>query len=415
MDKKTTRALVIEDDPIIRKIASSILNRLGIEVTTADDGLEGMKIVKITKPDVVITDVMMPGLDGYEVTRQLRRDPQYSFVPILILTAQSGLEDKLKAFEAGADDYMSKPFEPAELAARVVKLLRWKEAAHVVERPEGLLTEKARIIAVHSLRGGVGCSSLAVNLSTGLAGLWAGSTLLLDTVMTAGQIALMMNIPLKRTWADLARYEPSEVDFDLLKTLVSKHESGLDVIAAPTFPEEAEKLTGAVFSETLKLLQPHYEYIVADVAHNFGDIALQVLDEADIILLMLAPEMSSVRAAVAALDTYSKLGYPDEKIKLILNWTFQHNGLARKAIENALHFPFDLVLPFAPDRFIPALNLGKPLLFEQPNDPVSSLIEDLSFRLSKERHQTTPPAAPGPAWLRVNQRLTAMRDGKHKN
>ena len=407
------RVLVVDDDPIIRKVTASVLSRLGYQISTATNGMEGLAAVQTEKPDIVITDVMMPELDGYELTRRLRRDPQFARIPILVLTSRSELEEKLHAFEAGADDYMSKPFEPAELAARLSKLLRWREALLASSEPSHEAKD-ARLIAVHSLRGGIGCSSLAVNIALGLRGLWEGPTVLLDMAPTAGQVALMLDASLKRTWADLARFDPGELDSDLVKTVIGTHESGLDFIAAPTYPEDAESLTTELVSSTLDLLSASYEYVVMDLAHDFGIGALQALDAADVILLLLAPEMSSVRAAAAALDTYEKLGYDHNKVRLVLNWTFQHHGLARKSIEQALHHPISLVLPFAPDRFVVAINHGRPLLYNRPDDPVSAMLEDLAFRLSKEQHQTIPPAVPSAAWLRVNQRLSAAAASKRR-
>ena len=399
------RILVIDDDPIICKMVSAVLGNAGHDVITAPDGMQGLKIVESERPNAIITDVMMPGIDGYEVARRLRRNPQFARIPILVLTSQSSLEEKLSAFEAGADDYMSKPFEPAELVARLAKLLRWSEALRGVQQ-DIPSAARAQVIAVHSLRGGIGCSSMAVNLALGLNGLWQSSTLLLDLALVAGQVALMLDNPLKRTWADLARYAPQEVDLDLLGSIISKHESGLDFVAAPAHPEEVEQLTGELLKAALDLLRTRYNYIVADVAHDFGNIAIQALDAADMIVLLLAPDMSSVRAAAVALDTYGKLDYQAEKLKLILNRTFQRNGLARKSIEAALHVPISLEIPFAPEQFVSAINLGKPLLFSNPEDPVSALLEDFAFRLSKEEHRLIPPAVPSSAWSRVNERLS---------
>jgi len=402
------RALAIDDDPIILKLTASILVRLGYQVTTAPDGVQGLTAVKAERPDIIITDVMMPGLNGYELTRRLRRDPEFAHTPILVLTAQSELEEKLKAFEAGADDLMNKPFEPAEMAARLTVLLRRAEAGKIVQSMGLGQAESARLIAVHSLRGGIGCSSLAANLGIGLARLWEKPTLLVDLVFNAGQIALMLNTPLKRTWADLARFSPADLQQETLATVIGKHASGLDFVAAPTLPTDAELLSGELLSAALTLLRTRYEYIVADTAHDFSEITLALLDAADVILLMVAPEMSSARAAAAALDTYKRLGYPKEKVKIVLNWTFEHQGLPRKNIEAALHMPVAAVLPFASEKFVGAINRGHPLLHENPTDPIAALIEDLAFRLSKEQHQSIPPAMPSAAWQRVNKRLAPL-------
>jgi pilus assembly protein CpaE len=132
---------------------------------------------------------------------------------------------------------------------------------------------------------------------------------------------------------------------------------------------------------------------------------LIALDHADRVLLVLAPELASVRAAVAALDTFTSLGYPEEKVKLVLNWTFQRRGLAQKNIEAALHRPMDLVIPFAPDEFIASLNQGVPLVIGHPDSGVTSLIEDFAFRLSRPKQLPGPGEQMTPMLARVRERL----------
>ena len=119
-----TRILVIDDEPINHQLVARALAPLQCEIHYAENGKNGISQARSLKPDVIITDVMMPDITGYEVTRILRREPQFAVTPILVLTAQSGLQDKLKSFEAGADDHITKPFDPAELVVRVTSLLR---------------------------------------------------------------------------------------------------------------------------------------------------------------------------------------------------------------------------------------------------------------------------------------------------
>src|SRR5690348_16301809 len=116
--------VVIDDTQSLLQLVSLYLKQAGHQVTTANDGVEGVRAAQHVKPDLIITDVMMPNMDGYEVTRRLRRDPATARIPIITLTAHSELESKIKAFEAGADDFMTKPFDAGELVARVSVLLR---------------------------------------------------------------------------------------------------------------------------------------------------------------------------------------------------------------------------------------------------------------------------------------------------
>ncbi len=402
-----TRILFIDDEPLNHQLVAKALQPLGHLINYAEDGVSGITQARTMKPDLIITDVVMPDINGYEVTRQLRRDPQFLATPILVLTAQSGLQDKLKAFESGADDYLSKPFEPAELVARVSALLRRAELTPPA-MPAQDAGEGGRMIAVHSLRGGTGCSTLAVNLGISLAGLW-GRTILLDLTMTAGQVALMLNKNLRRTWADIARFKAGEVDVDSLNSVISVHESGVAFIAAPTFPEEGEAMRGDTLLEALAILKKQYDYIVADLPHDFGEIALSALDFADNILLVGAPDMASVRATAAALDSYTKLGYPKEKIKPVLNATFPRSSLSKEKIEAAMGMDFVASIPYVPDLILEAINLGRPLVSDKPQEPISALLEDFAFFISKAEHKKSKPENPSDTWKRVYKRYQDRR------
>jgi two-component system, OmpR family, response regulator MtrA len=118
--------LLVEDDPSIREIANLGLTQAGFRVTTAADGREGLLHFRQTPFDLVILDVMLPTLDGYEVCRQIRAE---SRVPIIMLSAKSDTVDVVVGLELGADDYVTKPFEMAELVARARAAVRRGQAA----------------------------------------------------------------------------------------------------------------------------------------------------------------------------------------------------------------------------------------------------------------------------------------------
>jgi len=407
-----TRILVIDDEKLYHKMIAKALDDQDYDIIFADDGLQGLELAKKNIPDAIITDVMMPGISGYEVTRLLRRELQFAKVPIIMLTAQTEIQDKLKSFEAGADAYLTKPFAPAELVARLKILLRRVEiASSVIPVADGVKKsrEGGKLIGLHSLRGGVGCSSLAVNLSVELAILWRKPAILLDLTMMAGQVALMLNSTLKRTWADVARFTPGELDQDVLDSIICKHESGLAFIAAPTFPTEAESISSDNLSESIRLLKMNYDYIVCDLPHNFDACTIETLDVTDLILMVVSQDMASIRAASAAIDTYHKLNYPPEKIKLIINSTFPNFGLPKENIEAALSMSSMVMIPYTPDAFVQSINNGQPLVINRPNEPISCLLEDLAFHISSEEDKKTKPDFPTEAWLRIYKRFKERR------
>jgi DNA-binding response OmpR family regulator len=122
-ERPTPLVLVADDDEDILELVAFRLERSGYEVVRAHDGEEALRLAHERKPDLAVFDVMMPKLDGYELTRRLRADELTSEIPIILLTARAQDADVQTGFEAGADDYIRKPFSPQELRARVQAIL----------------------------------------------------------------------------------------------------------------------------------------------------------------------------------------------------------------------------------------------------------------------------------------------------
>jgi DNA-binding response OmpR family regulator len=115
--------LVADDDRDILQLVSFRLERADYEVVQANDGEEALRLVKELRPDLAVLDLMMPKLNGYEVIREIRRDEETKAIPVILLTARVQEADVARGFEAGADDYLKKPFSPQELRARVQAIL----------------------------------------------------------------------------------------------------------------------------------------------------------------------------------------------------------------------------------------------------------------------------------------------------
>ena len=120
----TAHILIIEDDDLVSRTIERSLSDSDFQISRTNNGLDGIKIARRSSPDLVILDVIMPEIDGYEVCRRMRSDVQLSEIPILFLTAKIKDEDKVNGFLAGADDYLTKPFNIDELALRVKAILR---------------------------------------------------------------------------------------------------------------------------------------------------------------------------------------------------------------------------------------------------------------------------------------------------
>jgi len=120
--------------------------------------------------------------------------------------------------------------------------------------------------------------------------------------------------------------------------------------------------------------------------------------------MVALPDMASIRAVTAALDTYQKLGYPKEKLKLALNTTFPRLGIPKDKIEAALGMQAVATIPYVQDIFVEAINHGRPFVLEKPHEMISGLLEDVALFLSKDAHRKTKPEPPTEAWKRAYKR-----------
>jgi CheY-like chemotaxis protein len=143
--QRQPRILVVDDTPRNIRVLEATLEPRGYTVLGAPSGADALLSIAGQPPDLVLLDVVMPGMDGYEVCRRLRADPATQFLPVIMVTA-SGDQEKRGALEAGADDFIQKPFNQAELLARVASLLRIKESHDTIQRQTAELAEWNRTL-----------------------------------------------------------------------------------------------------------------------------------------------------------------------------------------------------------------------------------------------------------------------------
>ena len=171
-DNRSTRqdaiVLVAEDDPANRRLLTILLERAGYVVLEAPDGRAALAVVAGVTPDLVLLDVQMPGLDGFEVTHRLRARPETAIVPIILLTGLGASSDRIAGLDAGASDFLSKPFDQGELLARVRAALRTKAAFDRLEDAQAVLVALANAVEAKDPSTEHHCNRLA-GLALGMA------------------------------------------------------------------------------------------------------------------------------------------------------------------------------------------------------------------------------------------------------
>lgn len=145
-ESKEAKVLIVDDEKLNIQLYQTLLAPLGYEIHTAGDGIEAIEKVHRLKPDLVLLDVMMPRLNGFEVCRRLKNDPKTRLIPIIMLTALDQIEDKVTGIESGADDFLSKPVNRVELMARTKSLVNMKKLNDNLDDAESILFALARAI-----------------------------------------------------------------------------------------------------------------------------------------------------------------------------------------------------------------------------------------------------------------------------
>ena len=363
------RILVVDDNAdLLQMIRMLLEERGGHEVILSAEGEDGLAKARANPPDLAIIDVMMPGMNGYEVCRQLRQNPATAQIPIIILTARGQPVDREAALASGADDYIAKPVTMAELLERVNRLLTGK----ITRRPAG------GTIAVLSLRGGVGVTTLAVNLAVTLARSSPDQVCLADLSPSSGHGALQLGLRPDPNWSALALLTTGPGSATIRNYLLA-HPSGVHLLASPFVPVVGGGLPREMVLAVLRALRESFLYVVADLPAMLTDGVMAMVENADVILLVTAADPAALQTTVGTLQVLKPQA---SKVHLVLNRTGPDPTPPVDALQRVLKHPIFAVIPFDPAQ-ARALSQGKPLALSAPDSPLARAVAHLAAELEK--------------------------------
>jgi pilus assembly protein CpaE len=353
------KILVVDDDPNVQRLLQYTLKQEGYEVVIAADGAEGFRLWGAEAPDLILLDVMLPKLDGYQVATKIRTEEGTTgHVPIIMLTAEREVEQKVRGLRAGADDYLIKPFHPAELLARIKSLLaRFAPQETLVGRPP-----LGRVLALYGAKGGVGTTTIAINAAIALHRELGRKVALVDGNLQFGDHRVFLDLGLdKKSIVDLV--SAPNIDSDLVRQVMVKHDSGVDLLLAPPSPETAELVSHDQMIVILDVLRKLYDYVVIDIDKRLDDINLGVLEAADTMFVVMTADLSCLKNVRLVLETIGHLGYEADKVQLVLNRSNAFTGINVKNAEGALKRTIDHQIVNEYRGAISALNSGAPFMF----------------------------------------------------
>ena len=375
------RVLLVDDQPGVLEMLGLFFDRAGFNVEKATDGTIALQKVNETQPDIIVLDVMMPGMSGIEVCKHLRSQPQTAQIPIIMLSAKGEVDDKLVGFEAGADDYVSKPVSRQELLARANALLH---RAHYNKIPT------ARIITCAGAKGGVGTTTVAINIAVALNSEDKTVTLV-ELQSHPGTMVHHLNMALAQDLGDLLALEPSQLNWREVNRRVVQHTSGIRLLTAPQdgadFALSVEHARGIVDALTVRT-----EYLIIDIPAVAGEVIREVLELTDLIVLVTEPEIVSVKALRAQLATLRDWSLSDRARIVILSRSPSAMMMRRDEIEIELGLQpnSDVILgviPPAPEAFQQASQMGIPVTIHKPHILASRTLTEVANKINLYTHE----------------------------
>ncbi len=236
MPKETRKILIVEDEFPMRYLIEHQLKQSGYEVHLAKDGADGLKAIQQNRPDLVLLDVMMPGMDGFEVCTRIKHNPETTDIPVIFVTASEVPEYRARAFDVGAAEYMTKPFRADELLAHITAVLHRVETIDGEDpTATGALDRKqaGHITSFFSPKGGVGVTTLAVQFAEAMT-LYAGRpVVLIDFHLPLGGIAPMLRLFPRHDIIELLSIDKTYITLDIIDQFTLRYRDNLFVIPAP--------------------------------------------------------------------------------------------------------------------------------------------------------------------------------------
>ena len=319
-DFMDNKILIVDDDFDTLHMVGKMLERHGFQIIAANNGDKALQLAKSENPDLIILDVMMPGMDGYEVTRKLRSQESTAFIPIILFTAKAQVDDKLEGFEAGADDYLTKPTHPAELIARVKSILTRPKTGQLYEELDAQMDGKSsNLIGVIGTKGGLGATTAAINLAISLHQKSKDYVTLGELRPGQGSVGLQLGYRNSTAQNDLLRSPIPDITFNRVQESLVTHGSGIQIMLSSFMPIDAALQNNLDQIEVVaKLLKRTAPNTIIDLGAGLNPIAQLVLPFCDQLVLVVEPVPSTIVQTKALLHNLKDLGYEDRKIFIVL-------------------------------------------------------------------------------------------------
>jgi pilus assembly protein CpaE len=358
------------------RLVGLMLERQGYEVLAAEGGHKALKIAKSERLELVLLDVMMPDIDGFEVTRQLRNNPSTADLPIIMFTAKTQMEDKLLGFDVGADDYLTKPTQPRELFAHVKAVLAR------TSKPRDVIPDKERgyMIGALSSKGGLGVTTLVLNLGIAIHQNTKSDVIVAEFRPGQGSLGLELGALQAEGLTRLLERKASEITAQNIEVELIPHDSGIRLLLSSLQPSDAQYLCAVNTFDTITSHLPRLaRYIVLDLGPGLTPITNKTINHCDDIIVVAEPVPHTVLQTKLLIQEIIKSGISEGRLKVVLvNRLRSSTLLSWSQVQDQLGYNITTVFTPAPELAYQAATHNIPIVVQQPD----SLTTEQFFKLA---------------------------------
>ncbi|MFZ0918951.1 MAG: response regulator [Candidatus Dormiibacterota bacterium] len=380
------RLLIVDD---IASTRDNLRKLLGFEedievIGTAGDGKQGLEEAHRLLPDIVLTDVNMPIMDGIQLTERLAQELPAS--PVIIMSVQGERDYLRRAMQAGAREYLIKPFSHDELVAAIRRVHQLEEKKGTFAKaaaPDGSGAPRpaalGEVIVLFSGKGGVGKTLLATNLSVALAVETESRVALVDLDLQFGDIGVMLNLDHSRSITDIVESETLEPE--MLNEVMAQGPNGVRVLLAPISPELADLITSDHVRMVMAELRKTFDYVVVDTSCHLADFNLEVIESAQHVLVVTALTIPAIKDAKLALKVLESLTVDPSAVLLVVDRSDSHSDFNKDSIEQNLRHSVGAQIPYDPRVVGDSINRGIPFVTSSPESDISRSMRELAGAL----------------------------------
>jgi len=354
------KILIVDDDVQTLRLVGLMLERQGYKILAASNGTQAIGMARAEHPDLILLDVMMPDVDGYTVARTLRKEPETTSIPILMFTAKAEVVDKIVGYEAGADDYLTKPIHPAELTAHMRAILSRSKT-----RNTGALVERGYTIGVLGAKGGLGISSLALNLAINYFQTTKQEVIAAELRPGQGSWSLDLGMPPQEGLNNLLRLSANDINTASIENELIRVPYGIRLLMASPHARDVHLMKN---TKNIEAVVDHLSLMAKLILLDIGTTANLAFDETlnlcKELIVVTEPFPGTVQRTKILLEDLRQRGFGKSKLitLIIVNRIRADVQMSITQVQESLGQQVAQVIPPAPEVSFQAATRNLPMI-----------------------------------------------------